>query len=286
MKKISLIIVTYNSFYLIDECLDSIYKFNDIGDNLEVIVVDNASKDQEQLFYKVNNKYGSLVKLIDGKSNGGYGKGNNIGVSNSSGDILIIMNPDIRLTMPTFKRIIDVFSDSTVGMIGVNFIDGSCPFYNKPEYLSIYKELSLKRTIKKGRYDSQTMYMSGSFLGFTRESYLGAGGFDENIFLYFEEPDMTNRIQAIGKKVIWCPEIYVNHLPHTSKFSSFTYNAMLNSLRYYSSTYNIDFKRNLKIRISYLNMKRTVAKLVGNQVKSELFGEIIELYKEKLNKDE
>ena len=53
-KQLSIIIVTYNSEKLIFECLDSIYKYNDIGDSLEVIIVDNCSNDQEKVFEKVS----------------------------------------------------------------------------------------------------------------------------------------------------------------------------------------------------------------------------------------
>lgn len=284
MKKISLIIVTYNSSNLIEDCLDSVFKFNDIGDGLEVIIVDNASKDQEQLFQLISDKYGNKVLLIDGKCNGGYGKGNNIGVSHSTGDILIVMNPDIRLTMPTFKTIIDVFSDENVGMIGVNFIDGSNPFYYKPEYLYVFNELTLKYSIKRRKFNPQKMYMSGSLLGFTRRAYIECGGFDENIFLYLEEPDITNRIQKHGHDVKWCSDIYVHHLPHSIIFNSFTYSTLLESLKYYANKYNIDIKKNIRTRIRYYKIKQLVSRALNKKNKVTFFNEIINFYVNELVK--
>ena len=46
-KKISIVIVTYNSDNHISDCLESIFKYNDIGDALEIIIVDNMSKNTD-----------------------------------------------------------------------------------------------------------------------------------------------------------------------------------------------------------------------------------------------
>ena len=57
MKKLSVIIVTYNSVRHIYDCLESVFQFNDLGNELEVIVVDNHSEQQEEMF-------GGLRKIL------------------------------------------------------------------------------------------------------------------------------------------------------------------------------------------------------------------------------
>jgi GT2 family glycosyltransferase len=52
-KLISIIIVTYNSEEHIYNCLKSIFKYNDIKDALEVIVVDNCSLNSDKMFNNI-----------------------------------------------------------------------------------------------------------------------------------------------------------------------------------------------------------------------------------------
>ena len=80
-KKLSIIIVLYNSGKLIFECLDSLYRYNDIGSSLEIILVDNCSSDREFVFDKVRKDYPSDIILIKSLINGGYGHGNNQGAA-------------------------------------------------------------------------------------------------------------------------------------------------------------------------------------------------------------
>jgi len=280
MKHLSVIIVTYKSERLIFDCLDSIFKYNDIGDSLEVIIVDNASPNQKETFHFIKEKYGERIVLIDSGNNGGYGKGNNIGIRQATAEYVIVMNPDIRLVSPIFSSIYQVLCDNQVGMLGVNFIDGSNPFYFKPEHMTVVKEFLLKWYIKRKKYDSSQMYMSGSFLAFNRQTFINAGSFDETIFLYLEEPDITNRIQRTGKDVYWCPDMYVLHLPHPSVFNDFVYKNQIVSLKYYSEKYNFDLSANLKTRIRYLQIKFVGAFLLKNGKKRDFFKSLILFYKQ------
>ena len=77
MKKLSLIILTYNSEKDIYDCLSSVYQYNDIGDALEIIVVDNNSEHYARMQDKLSTLY-PKVNIISNSTNGGYGQGNNI----------------------------------------------------------------------------------------------------------------------------------------------------------------------------------------------------------------
>ena len=99
MKKLSLIILTYNSEKDIYDCLYSVYKYNDIGDYLEIIVVDNNSDNYIQMQKNIMTQYPD-VQIIANHKNGGYGQGNNLGIRAASAPIVSIMNPDVRLIMP------------------------------------------------------------------------------------------------------------------------------------------------------------------------------------------
>ncbi len=99
MKKISAIIVAYKNGEILKDALDSIHCFNDIGDDLEVVVVDNGPQD------------GKIRAWVSGSDiyletdNHGFGEGNNRGAEVASGEILAFLNPDICRVEPLFRDI-------------------------------------------------------------------------------------------------------------------------------------------------------------------------------------
>jgi len=261
MKKITIIIVTYNSLRLIHDCLQSIFEHNDIGENLEVLIVDNASDDQKEMFGLVKKEFGSQrVSLLDTCENGGYGKGNNY-----------VMNPDVRFIYPVFSDIEKEFEDPKLGMAGVSFIDGSLPYYFKPEYTTFYRSFFIRRYIRDQKYDTQKMYMSGSLLIFNREAFIEAGQFDENIFMYYEEADITNRMQRTGWEVRWLKNMMVQHLAHGRKYNQKLIDFGYESYEYYCKKYNIDAKRGYRINSNILRLKIIAAWLVRDKARFDVF---------------
>ena len=79
-KDLSLIILTYNSEKDIYDCLQSVYQHNDIGDALEIIVVDNNSTHYAEMQRTIQSLYPDIT-IIANTSNGGYGQGNNVGIT-------------------------------------------------------------------------------------------------------------------------------------------------------------------------------------------------------------
>ncbi len=270
-KTISVIIVTYNSSHYIYDCIDALNKYNDIGDGLEIIIVDNNSQEQVSMFEGIKSKYGDDIILINSGKNGGYGYGNNIGINKASSDIVIVMNPDIRLICPVFNKILEHFREDKNAILGVSFVDGSSPFYFKREYATVKNYLLFKRFIKRGKYDSKRMFMSGSFLAFKKDVFLQAGSFDENIFMYSEEADITNRILLTGKEAVWCPEIQVLHLPHSHKYNEFLDNVRLQSGLYYEKKYGIDSHRVYLTSLRILRIKKLLAAITLNKNKYQMF---------------
>lgn len=268
MNKISVIIVTYNSKKLIIDCLHSIYSNNDIGESLEVIVVDNASPEQEEMFSLIRENFNDKVTLINSEKNGGYGFGNNIGIKQSNSDIIIVMNPDVRLVDPIFKRIVNKFADSTIGLLGVDFVDGSCPYYFKRGHASLLKSVFPHYYIWRKKYNPNEMYMSGSFLAFKKEAFIKAGCFDEKIFMYSEEADITNRLLLNGYRVIWCNDLKVLHLAHGRSFNPHLNQIRMESGRYYEQKYNVDSERVYRTTRRAYKIMILISKLLGKKDKS------------------
>ncbi len=205
-KKISIVIVTYNSEKDIMDCLASIDQYNDIGDALEVIIVDNCSQKVDEMFQEIHQQY-PAVKLIKNTKNGGYGAGNNIGIREASTPIIMIMNPDVRLIEPVFTTALKSFQDEHVVMYGMKQIlpsskDSASFFWTLTESAWLGTWLALKIFRPIGWYIQKKMYISGACFLVRKRDFEQVGLFDENLFLYAEEDDIRLRLLGLEKRRI------------------------------------------------------------------------------------
>lgn len=207
-NKVSVIIVTYNHREYIKDCLASVL----VNKPLEIIVVDNGSKDGTPEFIEKNFPE---VKIIKSSKNLGYGGGNNLGVKHARGKYVVILNPDTKveknwleeLVRPLIKgkRLIttpkillyDGSAINTIGNIvhftGLTFTRGYLEppdNYSKPEYLS---------------------GISGACFAMRRDEYIKLGGFDENLLAYNEDGELSWRAHVKGFRILYVPTSIVYH---------------------------------------------------------------------------
>lgn len=200
VKKLSVIIVTYNSENDIFDCLSSVFKYNDIGEALEVIVVDNNSRDYQQMRQSLLELYGERIQIISNKTNGGYGQGNNVGIKVSMAPYFIIMNPDVRLFMPIFDATVKCLSQNNVVMCGFKSMENCCEpnrsFYYVHTMNALYQVLYGKKLLKDD-FDQKRMFLSGACFAMNKDFFMKIGMFDENIFMYGEENDIHYRLHKM-----------------------------------------------------------------------------------------
>ena len=116
--KISVVIVSWNAKAYLLECLESVVRQLP-PDDLEVIVVDNASSDGSP--EAVRDSYPS-VKLICNDGNDGFAKGNNVGIRASTGDYLFLINSDVVVSDGCFRKMVGTLDQHPeVGMLGPGF---------------------------------------------------------------------------------------------------------------------------------------------------------------------
>ena len=213
--KIEISIITINYNGLKDTCalIDSI-PFND---NLEVIVVDNASKNNEASIIKTKYPH---VKVIQSDKNLGFAGGNNIGIKAAQGKYLFFVNNDTLFKDLNVQTLIDrLESSSTVGAV--------CPkirftWDNSPIQFAGYTPLS-KVTIRnksigfgeedKGQYNTPhpTPYAHGAAMMLKREAIEKAGLMPECYFLYYEELDWSMMITRAGYEIWYEPACTIYH---------------------------------------------------------------------------
>ncbi|MDD2646404.1 MAG: glycosyltransferase family 2 protein [Patescibacteria group bacterium] len=210
--KLSIIIVNYNSWKFLDQCLNSLIKFISRIET-EVIIVDNNS--QESALFGYQEKY-PFINLILLKQNLGFAAANNMAAKQAKGDVLFFLNPDTIFIEDIFEKISECFKNNKeVGVISPQLIldNGQLQPYSFGRDKMIDKIYRGNQTqlIKKNNY-LFTDWVSGAALAIRRKIFEQINGFDENFFMYFEDRDLCRRVKNLGYKIIVLITTKIIHL--------------------------------------------------------------------------
>ena len=214
--KVSIIILNWNTTDITCQLLRSI-KFNLTYPNIEVILVDNGSKeDPSSNFLSVL----SDIKIILNPSNYGFSAGCNIGMREATGDYFFFLNSDTEITAGLIEKLLQAFQeDSKTGIVSPLIHS----FYRKDEieyagYTRVHPITGRSRVIRSGTKRinpeqklSETYFAYGAAMMISRRVYEDVGGLCEEYFAYYEELDWSNRIREKGYKIICNTAALVYH---------------------------------------------------------------------------
>ena len=284
MKKISIIVVSYNSVKDIYGCLSSIYKNNDIGEELEVIVVDNKSDDIVILKNILLDEFPQVL-LIENTKNGGYGQGNNVGIRHSSAPIIMIMNPDVRLFKPIFNHVLQHYENNPkLSMLGICQYESiekkGNSFLPLEHYLfSLVRYIYYKKT---DTFNPNYLMISGACFFIRKSHFEKIGLFDENIFMYGEEYDINIRLREAGYTIIFDNSIGYIHPVHERVGSMKSEEIGYQSFLYTRRKYGKNIRKELIHTIIYFYLMRIRSGFGKNVKLVSFYDNCIRFYKEKL----
>ncbi len=288
-RKISIIIVTYNSQEYIVDCLHSIGEFLNINPaQIEVIVVDNSSGDnaREIADMVIEHQLNDIVKMnyIHNKTNLGYGQGNNIGIESSTGDIICIMNPDVRFGSKILQDAVDQFENTKLALLGYKQLGGfDYSFYVRPEFKGILSNALTKFTNKFDLFSSKYFFLSGAFFFIDKKKFKEVGCFDENIFMYYEESDITNRLLKAGYEIKYeKSKIYHHLIGDRVIWSENTFRREMESVIYYLDKFQFSKKKYFSSLKKEYKIKLLVAKLIRDQPRIEKFSKEMKMINQHL----
>ena len=207
MKSVSIITVNFNQSLVTEQLLQSINSTNTYS-NINIIVVDNGSKENDTEIWKV--KYPG-VDFIRSDINLGFAGGNNLGIKAAKGDYLFFVNNDTEFTPGLVQTLTSVLNDHPeVGMVSpkIMYFDepGMIQYagYTPMNYYTARNYTVGQFEMDKGQYDNitgPTGYGHGAAMMVRREAIDKAGTMAENFFLYFEEMDWCDRIRKAGYQI-------------------------------------------------------------------------------------
>lgn len=227
MEKIdlSIIIISYNTKKLTQDCLESCLKsLKNATFSYEFVVVDNASADGSvSMLKKYEVKLKDRFKLLAETQNLGFGKANNLAVEHAQGKYLLLLNSDTVALDDSINKLMEFYkkNEQKIQFVGGKLLNkdmtdqpSACLFFTLPV---VFAALFLRGdywglTRFSPQKTKQVDWISGACI-FTKKAYFEAlGGFDKDIFLYMEEVDLLYRARQKGYHTFFYPEARFIHL--------------------------------------------------------------------------
>lgn len=198
-----IVYVSYNSEKWINQCFQSWLTINFDLKKINIFVVDNASTDDTVTLLKdFSFQYGHLFSsfnIVEEKTNWGFGKANNIGFSKGTSDIVCFLNIDTELFPDTMSELEKEVSSSENNV-------GVWEFRQFPyEHPKMYDILT-----------GETTWVSGAAFAVKRTVYHEMNGYDEKIFMYAEDVDLSWRIRTAGYILKYVPRVKITHYSYKS----------------------------------------------------------------------
>ena len=212
---VSILTVQYNQIEQTIQFLESISQIE--YDNYEVVVVDNASKEDATADLK---KVMPQATIIRSEINLGFAGGNNLGLPHCHGELVLFINNDTEVEPDFLAPLVQLWkSTPNLGMVSPRIQ------YYTPKGIVQYAgatELSTftlrNRSLGFGEVDNgqyndtyKTGFIHGAAMLVPASVIQKVGPMESGFFLYYEEYDWCARIKAAGFDIYFCGEALVYH---------------------------------------------------------------------------
>ena len=239
MKKLSIVIVSYNVKYYLEQCLDSVQRAIK-GIDAEIFVIDNHSKDGsvaylEEKFPKVN--------FVSSNHNLGFARANNIGIRRSEGEFVLLLNPDTIVGESVLHRCLDFMElHKNAGACGVEMLQtyGEPAKESRrgiPDPMTAFFKMSglcarFPNSPRLGHYymgnipwdkPERIEITSGAFCMLRHSALDKIGLLDEDFFMYGEDIDLSYRLLKGGYENYYLPFKILHYKGESTQRGSFAY---------------------------------------------------------------
>ena len=223
MPRLSIIIVTFNSRADIDACLRSLT--DGIHIDREIVVVDSGSTDGTAAH--IRERWPG-IRLVALGANLGFARASNIGIQQTFGDLVLLLNPDTVVRPGAIDHLVAALErDPHAAAAGPRIVDDggraelsfgpmvspAADVRQKILTLGATRRLPLIRIVVE-RMTRRTRYVdwvTGACLLAHRADLEAAGLLDERFFLYLEDVDLCASIRSRGRRILFVADVEVVH---------------------------------------------------------------------------
>ena len=234
MPRLSIIIVSYNSRAELDGCLTSLTGAQAPATDHEIVVVDNASADGTPGYLR---ERWPGIRLIDAGGNRGFAAANNVGIRQTFGELVLLLNPDAVASPGAIDRLVAVLdAHAEVAIVVPRLVDAAGHAeLSFGRMISPFNELRQKLLVAGSERRQPVMaayvewitrrprlvdWVSGACLLIRRADLEAVGLLDERFFMYTEDVDLCAAVRARGRRVRFEPAAQVMHLRGRSRVTA------------------------------------------------------------------
>ncbi|MEM0518385.1 glycosyltransferase family 2 protein [Aequorivita flava] len=222
---VAIIIVNYNSSKYTLECVNTVVEKTSEAISYQIIVVDNNSTALEYKILKEGFPTKPNISLHRSNINTGFGGGNMFGAQFANADYLLFLNNDAMLLNDCLHILLNFMkANPKVGVSTAQNFDENNDFVPSFDHNKGLRRLLFGRSFleknnpelypkRKKEYSEpvKVNWVNGAFLFFDSKAFAEVGGFDTNIFLYWEEMDICHRLKKLGYESWLVPEAQILH---------------------------------------------------------------------------
>ncbi len=210
---VSVVVVNHNRAELLRECLASLLRQSYCP--VEILVVDNGSEDHSDAVVASFPK--GLVRLKRLDRNLGFAAGSNIGIRESKGEMVALLNNDAVAGSCWIEKLVEAMQSSVqIGMCASKVLFSETNVIDKVGHLMYPDGQNRGRGTgeeDRGQYDRQVevFFPDGCAALYRRQLLNDVEGFDDSFFAYGDDADLGIRARWMGWECLYVPEAVVHH---------------------------------------------------------------------------
>lgn len=209
-EKVTILIVTFKSHHIIEKCLDNINK------KFNIILIENSNDLDFTL--KLKKKYNNLNCINIGYDSG-FGYALNRGVEKVNTDYFIAMNPDTFPEEGCLEKLVETVENyNDIAMVTPLTLLNK----NSKEF-SAYGNFDNKKLLKNSKNIMEVNWVNGNIFLMNKKIFMDIGGFDEKIFIEYDERELQRRIYLSKKKILIDFNAKSHHLDGKSADEKFAF---------------------------------------------------------------
>lgn len=255
-EELSIGIVTYNHAGVIENTLRAAVAGLPEHITSHVWVLDNRSTDASLEIAKAFAKRDDRVRVIGNTENEGFGRANNRILRHVDSTYHVLLNPDVTVSPGALDTLVGFLRrspDVAVVCPRVTFEDGRLQSLNRryPTVVDLFLSRFMSgvsrpwpmRRMQRYRmedvgyeYICDVPFVSGAFMCCRTAVLRQVGAFDDRYFMYFEDADLSRKIQKAGWRTMYCPDAVVTHqwrrATHSSRLHMFYF--CVSAMKYFN----------------------------------------------------